>query len=76
MVIVLSKMPAVLIAIGLFLAGLAGGIYVSIQESRGGGPAGGVQCSRCGHWHEGVNCRKCDCRADQFAYPNLGSGLP
>lgn len=76
MLVVLGDGAAFSVAIGLFLAGLAGGIYLFTQESSGGGPPGGVQCARCGHWHEGVNCKKCDCSADRFVYPQVGSGLP
>lgn len=28
----------------------------------------GVKCARCGHYHEGHDCR-CGCRANQFRYP-------
>jgi hypothetical protein len=32
----------------------------------------GVMCERCHHYHEGRDCRKCGCRADQFKYPIMG----
>jgi hypothetical protein len=37
---------------------------------------GGLRCERCHHYHEGLDCKKCGCRADQFVYPSIGSGFP
>lgn len=30
----------------------------------------GIKCARCGHYHEGHDCR-CGCQADQFKYANF-----